>query len=167
MFEKAIQLFNDYSKTVDLKETRLVETNSEIAQKLGQLEWFMQTCRSLETQIESSSGDHSEMQAIYEIGLLAEAFYHFSFRLMDVLRKFHPKYKGFYSKSISEVRNHLIVHPEVKKADAKIFSTVSYSVGQGEGPRIKAYNANPGAIQDRGLFINAKEFADDLEFAFK
>jgi hypothetical protein len=91
-----------------------------------------------------------------ELEVMTEAFYYFAFRVRTILRKKLPDFKGFEAPGTRDVRNHLIEHPT--KALSFNFTFAS----PGTGPILKLFRSEAGVPFDRGLYLNAKELAENL-----
>jgi hypothetical protein len=125
----------------------------------------------------SVEGHKKEIRAEEEILLFTETFYHFAWRLVEVLRSTSSKssFEGFIklkAEGIQTVRNHLVQHPERQKT--KIFRP-AFSIssnGAGAGPVLKSLGPVvqllPDKVEavydgpDRGLFVNAQELHDEI-----
>jgi hypothetical protein len=96
----------------------------------------------------------------FELKVYVEAFYFFAWRLRCVVRCL-PGFRGFESRGVRDVRNHLVEHPE--KAGG--FTQQAWSWGGEEGPRLKPYRdpRRGGECVDRGFYVNAFELRDNLE----
>ena len=96
--------------------------------------------------------------------LFTESFYFVAWRIYSIFKHKRtntlPYLNTFEAKGVRDVRNKLIQHPE----GGQIF-TQSFMCGGDEGPVLK--NARPAGqqykISDKGLWLNAKEFRDNLE----
>ena len=89
-----------------------------------------------------------------------EAFYYFAFRARQLLRLL-PGVKNFECVGVRDVRNHLIEHPEKQ---SKVF-LISFGWGGASGPAVKALRVDDqkDIFVDKGLYVNAQEFKEDLE----
>jgi hypothetical protein len=101
-----------------------------------------------------------------EIRVLNEAFYYCAGRARTVLRDAFPGLGNFEADGVRDVRNQLLEHPEGKK------STVienGSSFGFDCGPVIKGVRRvdKVHIFPDKGLYINAQEFATNLEVKLK
>lgn len=92
---------------------------------------------------------------------LTEAFYWIAARTRAVIREL-PKLKGFEAPGVRDIRNKLIEHPE--KPDSGILLT-SFAWAAETGPVLKnaRHDHQTGIWMDRGLYVNAMEFADELD----
>jgi hypothetical protein len=96
-----------------------------------------------------------------EIKVLTEAFYYCASRARDVVQML-PGLKKFEAKGVRDVRNWLLEHPE-KDASRVIEDGFSFSLEN--GPVIKGVRRadKVDVFPDRGLYVNANEFATQLE----
>ncbi len=101
---------------------------------------------------------------LFEIELFAESFYFVAWRICSIFKHKRtntlPYLNTFEAKGIRDVRNSLIEHPE----DSQIFRQ-SFMCGGDQGPVLKNARSagDPYEICDKGLWVNAKEFRDNLE----
>lgn len=100
-------------------------------------------------------------EIVLEMKMYAEAFYYFAARIRKIItdkKEPLPLLKKFESQGIRNVRNLLIEHPE----DLLI---PSCCYGGEEGPKLKVahYPGQKNVEKDRGFFINASEFKENLE----
>jgi hypothetical protein len=99
----------------------------------------------------------------FEVRLFTEAFYYFAARLRTILRhkdKPCPLLHAFESPGVRDVRNKLLEHPEGR--DSRVFAC-DWTVGSADGPMLKIHREPNQVFPDRGLYVNAKEFRDNLE----
>jgi hypothetical protein len=91
---------------------------------------------------------------------LTESFYWIAARARAVIREL-PHLSNFEAEGVRNTRNKLLEHP--KKKDSGVFIT-SFAWGADHGPVIKGlrYESQTEIWPDKGLFINATEFADEL-----
>lgn len=99
-----------------------------------------------------------------EIGVLTEAFYYCAARVLNVLTRVKP-FPGlgsFKADGVRDVRNKLLEHPE--GSDSTVIE-VSSSFDFSSGPVIKGVRvaSKVSVFPDKGLYINAGEFAHNLE----
>ena len=164
----------------------------EVHRRLKQLSFLCKNIRSYETRIDKiipralgiSSADmmkakitgvaplaaHSPKDIavfgtlLFELELFVESFYLLAWRIRSILRHkkkyILPHLNTFEARGIRDVRNSLIEHPE----DSQIFMQ-SFSCGGDRGPVLKNGRpaGDPWKIYDKGLWVNAKEFRDNLE----
>lgn len=102
---------------------------------------------------------HQEL--VLEMKMYAESFYYFAARIRKILidKKVPlPLLNKFEAPGIRNVRNLIIEHP----GDLLI---PSCCYGGAEGPKLKGahYLGQKNVEQDRGFFINASEFKENLE----
>lgn len=101
-----------------------------------------------------------------ELKTQTEAFYYNAWRIYSITRGQRHKLKplpgvSFTCKGVHEVRNHLIEHSD--RDDSGIVAQ-SFASGGASGPVIKPGRpaGQPTKFQDRGLLVNAQEFAIEL-----
>ena len=97
----------------------------------------------------------------FEMETLVEAFYYFAFRLRQVIQQL-PDLNNFECKGVRNVRNKLLEHPE--GADSGVIHG-SFGFGDPEtGPVLKLirFPLENSHWQDAGLWVNAKELAQEL-----
>lgn len=111
-------------------------------------------------------------RAADEVRLFTETFYFVAWRLREVLRRggtlAFPGFSNFDAPGVRSVRNQLLEHPE--KPDGRNFR--QHLVVTDAGPVLKSPTivlrtstgqTEPGSESvDRGLYINAREFHDEL-----
>ena len=116
--------------------------------------------------IEGKSANLPSLDRAYDDGLMAmtyaEAFYFFSFRLIEIFRgvstclfgkeKIVPEPKG-----VRDVRNHVIQHPN-KARLSETTNTFSFGLSDGVVLRSGASSESIKASIDPGLHVNAVEF---------
>ncbi len=107
----------------------------------------------------------AERKASFEMKLLTEAFYYLAGRVRTILRNKQnplPGLNNFECKGVRNVRNKLLEHAESK--DSSI-SSQSFAWGASRGPVLKAVRRidQKHIFPDNGLYVNAKEFRDNLE----
>lgn len=163
MFEESIENYKKLSDQQPKDDIKMMYLNSEVSKRLHQINWIISKIKFLEIQFfkKQESGEF-EWSLFYEIEILTEAFYHLAFRIRDIIRKNHPQLHSFETVGVRDVRNHLLVHPEGRKEEAKLFSTFSLTGEPNIGPRIKSYLGPEGSTTDNGLYPNSKEFNDNL-----
>lgn len=91
---------------------------------------------------------------------LTESFYWLAARTRSVIRRL-PRLERFEAAGVRNVRNHLLEHPERKDSGVVI---TSFASGGPVGPVLKGvrYGHQTEVWPDRGLFVNASEFATNL-----
>jgi hypothetical protein len=96
-----------------------------------------------------------------EIRVLTEAFYFCAARARHVIRSI-AGLRQFEAPGVRDVRNKLLEHPE--KPDSTIVEN-GFSFGFGCGPVIKGVRRADKVeiFPDRGMYVNAQEFASNLE----
>jgi hypothetical protein len=98
---------------------------------------------------------------------LAEAFYFFAHRIIDINRhlnrEFGVKPPCPEPKGITRIRNILIVHPE-KYPDPIVSTSMSWDDSDNQGPKLKTVRLDGEAQnpRDAGLYKNAVEFKSYL-----
>ena len=168
MFEDPINYFQQYQQKYDVIDHELFPINGEIYRKLTQLNWIIHKAREChQLAVELIEKDQVSFVVIGELEIYTESFYHFAFRLRDILKKRHPRFHSFEAIGVRDVRNHLIVHPEGKKESAKTIPSFGFSSEENVGPKIKGYIGPDGSTEDKGLFINAEEFQNELNRILK
>lgn len=97
-----------------------------------------------------------------EMRVLTEAFYYCAGRARAVLRAVYPALGQFEAVGVRDVRNQLLEHPEGKNSTVIENGT---SFGFDCGPVIKGVRRvdKVHIFPDKGLYINAQEFATNLE----
>jgi hypothetical protein len=144
----------------------------EAEERLGQLDFLIDRITELQKRATDLQGRLREAnqrnfdnniadKARFELKLSAEAFYYFAARLMKILQRF-PHLKNFDPPGVRNVRNHLIEHSD--KACSGV-TQQNWSFGGEAGPAFKNIRRpNQERVPiDRGLFINAAEFRDNLQ----
>ena len=100
-----------------------------------------------------------------EVELLTESFYYIAARARSIIRQGEAPLhviKRFEAKGVRNVRNHLIEHSEKKRSG---IVEISFGMGAEKGPVLKCIRetSTEDIFPDQGLYINAKEFKDNLE----
>lgn len=99
--------------------------------------------------------------------ILTETFYYYGFRLISLLDRL-PDFKGLKSKckSVGQVRNQLLEHPESRNSG--VFKQ-TFGWGSEEGPIIKMgrHGDQWEIFQDAGLYVNAEELKESLDTYLK
>jgi hypothetical protein len=101
---------------------------------------------------------------VTEIRTYTEAFYYFAARIRSIVRndlKPLPFLSNFECEGVRDVRNYLIEHSD--KRESRVL-TQSFSYGAPEGPVVKVHRppGQEGKFPDRGLYLNASEFAENF-----
>ncbi len=93
--------------------------------------------------------------------VLTEAFYWLAARTRSVVRQL-PGLEKFEAEGVRNVRNHLLEHPEGKSSRVLV---TSFASGGPQGPVVKGvrYDHHANVWPDKGLFVNAAEFAANLK----
>jgi hypothetical protein len=171
-FDKLLGAFDEYYRLQDkLNAGRFNDHGIELRKRLLQLRFLLSKCQSLDQDINSlrpaSAGDRELMQrgldAMDEQETYAETFYWIAWRCRQAIRQM-PGLKSFDPVGIREVRNKLLEHPEA--ADSGVIFG-GFGTGGEMGPVVKAmrYDDQKDLWKDRGLYVNAKEFADEMHRA--
>jgi len=159
MFKNLVELCGQYiekiGQTWALDDPRR-ELNLEVVKRLIQLDIVLEYLNKARM-----------IRAEEEILLFTETFYHFAWRLVEVLNSSKFSFEGFSKRKpraegIRYVRNLLIQHPE--KHETKILRP-SFTMAAASGPVLKAVRLGPDtvdAVYDRGLFANAQELHDEI-----
>lgn len=100
-----------------------------------------------------------------DLYVYTEAFYHSAWRVRELLsQQTHPfqGISGVAAHGVRDVRNQILMHPE---QHSNPWIDWSWGYGGAEGPHLRgqAVVGETGQYQDRGLFVNASEFAAELE----
>ena len=101
---------------------------------------------------------------LFEFGLFVESFYFVAWKICSIVKHKRtntlPYLNTFEAIGIRNVRNCLIEHPEKEQVFMQ-----SFMCGGDKGPVLK--NARPASnsckISDKGLWVNAEEFKNELE----
>jgi hypothetical protein len=106
-----------------------------------------------------------QKDAIFEMTLLTESFYYLAGRIRTLLRNKHAPMPGlgnFESEGVRNTRNKLLEH--VENSDSLVF-TRSFGCGGSQGPVLRAIrlSTQENIFPDRGLYVNAEEFRENLE----
>jgi len=147
------------------------EESDEIARRELQATLEKSPTLSDPTQTEALEGLRAHLQSIapimindIEITVMTEAFYYCAGRTRTVMRLkgLFPALGSFEAHGVRDVRNHLLEHPEGSH------STVienGMAFGAESGPVIKGLRrtGKVHVFPDRGLYVNAQEFASNLE----
>jgi hypothetical protein len=183
MFDAIIPILDQYTDKYGHEKGYEVHLAAEVKVRLAELQFIIDrvhvvetdgevsAIRSVQAAVKNNPAQAFEVfnRAIGEMSteakILTEAFYNNAWRIRQVIihrKKPLPGVK-FESVGVREVRNELMEHPE--KGD-EIFAQ-SFSSGGPEGPVLKGYRPAGTArtFQDRGLYVNAEEFAANLSHA--
>lgn len=162
----------------------------EAITRVKELDWIVRRCHALEATavaLDDSPDESSRTQAddaLLELRILMEAFYHCAWRLIVLLDHRDEPLVGVkglrrMAPGVRDVRNQLIEHPEGEAS--RVFAQ-SFSYGDLDGPKIKSVrqgktvfaddgsplssleHADPSRHDwfDRGLYANARELVDAL-----
>lgn len=109
------------------------------------------------------------VRASFEMKLLTESFYYLAGRVRTIVRnpgKPLPGLDSFECEGVRNVRNKLLEHAE--GSDSQV-SIQSFGSGGPNGPVLKAlrYAGQEQVFPDRGLYMNAEEFRENLEKALR
>ena len=121
----------------------------------------------IESRMQPMDDPDAKLRAYEEVGLFAEAFYFFAWRLRDVLRKSgFPGMGGFDVVGVRNVRNQLLQHPGGDHLAMALLVTSA-------GPSLKTMTAEvrgvPADVRptaenlDQGLWVNVAELHDELD----
>jgi hypothetical protein len=157
---------------------------AEVKVRLEQLQFIIERVRLVETEGEANAirrtratmlSNPAKVFEVFaqEIGamsveaqVLTEAFYNCAWRIYYLIRQKPKPLPGisFECVGVRDVRNQLMLHPEKHK----IFSQ-SFVSGGVNGPVLKASRpaGTPTAFVDKGLYVNAQEFASNLSEALE
>ena len=130
----------------------------EVLERLRQLDFILRRLVQVEPRYRQAPNDND---AYLEARTLTESFYYLAFRTRVVLQSL-PSLDSFECVDIRDIRNHLIEHPEGKSSGIR---TQSFGWGaEAAGPLVKPLRATTETQQfgDKGLFINAAAFRDQL-----
>jgi hypothetical protein len=115
----------------------------------------------------SSEQVQKELRAWQEVTLFTESFYFFAWRVREVLRAKEPfGFMKLKAHGIRDVRNRLLEHPEKheKNFDQSLIVTTNGPALKTTTFVVRAGGRSEPANEsvDRGLFVNAREFHDEL-----
>ncbi len=103
-------------------------------------------------------------KAQFDLKLLTESFYYLAGRIRTITKakKHLPGLSAFEGQGVRDVRNKLLEH--VEGPDSQVW-VQSFSMGGEGGPVLKASRPTHlrDVFPDRGLYVNAREFAEELE----
>ena len=172
------RLFSDYRhqrRQVDSATSNLI---AEAQKRLDQIDWIVQRIWRLQivnNRIRRRRWNPDTPQDLLgrlqrrrdtlvrssgsEIELLTESFYYFAWRLQQVLVQL-PELGKFNPVGVREVRFDLLDHPE-KQSNA-LNPNFRYGHDLETGPILKPFGARATETHDRGLYIDAQEFLDEL-----
>jgi len=171
-FDSTIKLFEDYRRKMIKEKTNGYNSNlsNEVHMRLRQLSYICKKLCSYEQIVlkpTSSIDEARKPTRFFDEGIVfAEAFYSTAWRIICIAKHGtkplpHLGEMKKKAKGINTVRNQLLVHPE-KQKDPILMPSFSWG---NDGPIFK--NARPAGqtfeIMDRGLWINAQEFKNDIE----
>jgi hypothetical protein len=113
--------------------------------------------------------EYQEQDTIFMLQFYTESFYYFAYRIRLISRNKSVPLPGLEIlelKSIAEIRDQLLFHPEDKKSQA---FQQSFSWSKETGPKLKPNSTNTSNVQikDKGLFVNVKELKDEIESKLK
>ena len=168
-FDSSIRLFETYREKMgrERPEGYNLDLANEVCRRLKQLSFLCERIDSYEKHfaLVSIKDLQTYENVLFKLELYAECFYFVTWRICSILQhKTHnilAYLNTFEAKGVCDVRNQLIEHPE---KESQIFMQ-SFMCGGDEGPVLK--NARPVGdefqIRDKGLWVNAGEFKDNLE----
>lgn len=124
--------------------------------RLAQLVWLVRRIEQLQV-----SADAGTPLVEPELEIMIEAFYTVAFRAARALQKL-PDFHRFNPAGVRDVRNDLLEHTDSKRAQGPFIS--SHAFGGTEGPKLRVVRQTrqKEAHGDRGLYVNALEFATEL-----
>ena len=178
--QPVIVQFEKYLAVRHNEKPRLINyAGGEAQHRLHQLDWLCQRIGKLEARgvelihdITSEEGPSAgyvkdnpallESRAnSFEMETMVEAFYYFAFRLRQVIRQL-PDLSNFECEGVRNVWNKLLEHPEGRDS-----GVIHGAFGYGDtetGPVLKMlrFPLKNTLWQDAGLWINAKELAQNL-----
>lgn len=174
MFKSTIETFCRYYRQMDASgvPTFNKDLGSEVRERLEQLQFIINKVHDLRTSLANlpklrlTSEQTLQLDNILlEMKVLTESFYYLAFRIRTIVRNgngYLPGLQNFECVGVRNVRNKLLEHAEGKDAMVAINS---FGVGLGQGPILKAVRLTTQVdiFPDKGLFINAIEFAKNLE----
>lgn len=99
------------------------------------------------------------LDSLRELDFYNEAFYHFSWTLVETIQKL-PGFKKFKPAGVRMVRNNLLAHPEKVKFSGNIAFELP-TVPLMDGPRLRANEQYDGPL-DPGVYVNAVELRTDM-----
>ena len=147
----------------------------ELSERIAQLRFILARVHALELEIPKLSHEHeagtlcvesaAESAARIELRVLTESFYYCAARARAIARnsKFPlPGLSSFECSGVRDVRNQLLEHPEGN--DSQVLM-VSFGRGGSNGPLIKPLRqvGQEQVFPDSGLFLNAREFGENLD----
>lgn len=164
--EATLKLFEEYCKQQSPNPDFSEDHASEVEHRLWRMTRMIEKINSLQVRLRSFGGGLEELRRNMEeywniqhdIEDLTEAYYYCAGRTRGVLKRSIPSLSNFECPGIRDVRNHLLEHPETHGAPI----LVSRIMGGPEGPIVKPTSQGTESFQDPGLFINAREFVDNL-----
>jgi len=166
MFDEAIKKYDEYRQRCFNDTGGISDYDAEIIKKLGQLNWLIAKAKLLNDQVINSMGPDKglDINALHELEIIAESFYHFVGRLVELF-KHNNNFVNIPKSDAERIRHQLLQHPEKQKDKQK--SLPMFTGGSTtEGPKIKGYVGPEDSLEDKGLFINASEFNDKLIIVF-
>jgi hypothetical protein len=161
MFTEALKKHEEYSKRRRFaKNGGYSAYDAEIGKKIAQLNWLISKAQVLNAKVVADISTVNMVNAVYqealwELEITAESFYYFVGRLVEIF-KHNPRFCNIPSSNAERVRHQLLQHPEKQKDRQKASSAFGW--GSVDGPKIKSYRGPEGALEDNGLFENAREF---------
>ena len=165
MFDETLKLHEKYRLQQFEMEGQIPIYIAELGNRIIQVKYLYDQAKfhwdnvTKTSNIRPSTGIPFRDMQITEI--YCESFYYFAWRIMEIT-KAEGKIKRIKCIAIRDVRNRLIQHPE-KETQAKLYP--SFGGGGENGPEIKGYIGTENSYNDKGFFINVKEFETKLNEA--
>ncbi|MBT3799842.1 MAG: hypothetical protein HOG05_01715 [Bacteroidetes bacterium] len=153
MFSDIILQFNKYRRKLLETEGLISFQDAELGKRLMQLNWLINKSKFLNNTF-MHNPKTPNFEILEELEIITETFYHFAWRVEEII-KHHPKF-NMGNTNIRRVRNNLIQHPEKERDKQK--ASLSFEIGDDNGPKIKSYKGPENSYQDEGLFVNAQDF---------
>lgn len=179
LFDESIERYGNYYRAVTADPKKNLDLEQEGIKRLEQLRWLFERIWVLEEAAELflqmafdkvQAGEKVDQQSLKthasnkeEAEILTESFYYIAWRLLGgILMYRFPKLKnGKKVLGIDNVRNKLIEHPRDTGSGVYINS---FAYGGPVGPVVKGvrYTGQENVYKDGGLWVNIKEFLDEL-----
>ena len=174
MFKTTLTLFDRYYREMDSGGAHTFNSDlaCEVRDRLEQLQFIIERVHNLRAalgrlpKVSLDSNQTVELHYILlEIKLFTESFYYLAGRVRTILRNKNallPGLQKFECVGVRDVRNKLLEHAE---GPDSMIAINSFGVGLDQGPILKAVRLKTQVdiFPDKGLFVNAAEFAKNLE----
>ena len=177
-FSSTLELFKQYKRKIKKENPENYPSRwiYEIEKRLQQMSFSCNKASEYEEKIMTlllSKGFDLNLckneydKLLIEAEYYVETFYYIAFRVREIIKKknnssyLFPELNNFESKSVCNVRNHLLEHPEKHGG----VLTPCFGVGGDCGPILKpafSKNDKPQSM-DKGMWLNIKEFKENLE----